>query len=121
MTWSGTASKMQQVKGRALRVSDLVEVIARRPLAFEPGGRFCTASPDVLGVLVETLCGKPLGECLRDMLFSPLAWNTAFSGCRSGLSPTAPKAMLQARLLKEPGMDQFFWITRCLKAGAGAL
>ncbi len=118
-----SVKKMQQVKGRALRVSDLVEVIAREPLAFEPGSRFLYGlSHDVLGVLVETLCGKPLGECLRDMLFSPLGMEHSFFRLPERLEPHRAKSYASSPPFKEePGMDQFFLDYPMLESGGGGL
>lgn len=52
---------------------DVVDALARLPLAFQPGSHWrYSLSIDVLGHLVELISGKPLDVFLRERLFEPL-------------------------------------------------
>ena len=58
---------------RGMTTDEFVAALAALPLAVEPGTRFVYGlSTDVLGVVLEKLDGRPLGEVLRRRLFDPL-------------------------------------------------
>ncbi len=59
--------------GARLGNKDLIERLARLPLAFQPGTQWrYSLSIDILGYLVELISGKPLDVFLRERLFEPL-------------------------------------------------
>ncbi|MBR5960894.1 MAG: beta-lactamase family protein [Clostridia bacterium] len=52
---------------------EYANLIGQLPLAFEPGERWMYGfSIDILGVVIEVLTGKPLGEYLKENIFDPL-------------------------------------------------
>ena len=54
-------------------LSELVEVLAQLPLAYQPGERwYYSYSSDVLGHLLECVAGKPLRSLLQEELLIPL-------------------------------------------------
>ena len=59
----------------------MIQVLAKLPLEFSPGEAWnYSVSTDVVGYLVQKLCGKPLGEVLQQRIFGPLKMvDTGFS------------------------------------------
>lgn len=54
-------------------LSELVDILANLPLAFEPGERwYYSYATDVLAHVIERVCDKALDEDLHQALFSPL-------------------------------------------------
>ncbi len=54
-------------------VKDMVEMLTRVPLAFQPGTKWrYSLGIDVLGHIIEIISGKPLDEFLKARLFGPL-------------------------------------------------
>ena len=54
-------------------LAGVVDRIAKRPLAHQPGAAFTYGlSTEVVGRLIEVLAGQPLDEFLRERLFTPL-------------------------------------------------
>lgn len=52
----------------------MVEKLARLPLAYQPGSTFeYGMSIDVLGAVIETVCGLPLDRAIRERVTGPLA------------------------------------------------
>ena len=52
---------------------EYANLVGQLPLAFEPGERWMYGfSIDILGVVLEVLTGKTLGEYLKENLFDPL-------------------------------------------------
>ena len=52
---------------------DLVKVLAKRPLLFEPGEGFAySLCYDILGAVIEAACNMTLGEYFRTAIFNPL-------------------------------------------------
>ena len=64
-----------------LTLEEFVEVIAKLPLAHQPGSAFrYSFATDVLGLLVQVIAGMPFAEFLRQRIFEPLGMNdTSFS------------------------------------------
>ncbi|BCJ78114.1 serine hydrolase [Catellatospora sp. IY07-71] len=58
----------------AVTPAQLVDVSAARPLAFPPGSRFeyVDVNAVLLGMVVERVTGRPLGDYLREHVFAPL-------------------------------------------------
>ncbi len=51
----------------------LIALLADLPLEFHPGERMTySIGPTVLGYVLQQVCGKPLGEVLRERIFTPL-------------------------------------------------
>ncbi len=51
----------------------LIETLATLPLAYQPGTTWeYSRATDVLGALLERLCGKPLDAILQERIFTPL-------------------------------------------------
>lgn len=49
------------------------QAIGRLPLRYQPGTRWMySVATDIVGAIVETIAGKPLGEHLTDAIFAPL-------------------------------------------------
>lgn len=64
-------SRLEEKGGYSQR--ELVRELAKIPLAFQPGSRFCYGlSHDVIGALIEEVSGKSLGEYFREEIFKPL-------------------------------------------------
>lgn len=60
-------------KGRRADTQDYMRGIASVPLVFQPGDRWMYGfSADVLGGVVEAVCGRSFGTFLRQELFEPL-------------------------------------------------
>lgn len=56
-----------------------IDSLVTCPLLFQPGTDFCYGlSVDVLGVVIERITGKRLGEYMRDNLFMPLGMVDTF-------------------------------------------
>jgi CubicO group peptidase (beta-lactamase class C family) len=50
-----------------------IEMLAKLPLEFSPGEAWnYSVSTDVVGYLVQKLCGKPLSQVLQERIFDPL-------------------------------------------------
>ena len=64
-----------------LTLEEFVEVIAKLPLAHQPGSAFrYSFATDVVGLLVQVIAGMPFAEFLRQRIFEPLGMNdTSFS------------------------------------------
>ncbi|MEJ5198364.1 MAG: serine hydrolase domain-containing protein [Anaerolineae bacterium] len=59
--------------GARLTSKDLIDVLVKLPLAFQPGTRWrYSLSIDVLGYLVELISGKPLDVFFKERIFEPL-------------------------------------------------
>ncbi len=71
-----------------LTTEELVDRLARFPLAFQPGTDYRYSwSIDVLGRLIEVLSGRSLGDYLESELFIPLGMNdTGFSANREQMT-----------------------------------
>ena len=55
---------------------EYANLVGQLPLAFDPGERWMYGfSIDVLGVVIEVLTGKSLGEYLKENIFDPLGMN----------------------------------------------
>ncbi|WP_245815189.1 serine hydrolase domain-containing protein [Shimia gijangensis] len=63
------------------RLADMVDQVAKLPLAFQPGSRWeYSVATDVLGRVVEIISGKPLDVFFSDAIFEPLGMTeTSFS------------------------------------------
>ncbi|MDP3746679.1 MAG: serine hydrolase domain-containing protein [Phenylobacterium sp.] len=82
-----------------LTTEEYIRKIAGLPLAFQPGTAWCySESMDVLGRLLEVVCGGSYGHFLADRLFSPLGMSD------SGFYVPAEKLPRLARLY-EMGAD----------------
>ncbi len=115
--------QVQRARGCEFTMAQAVEAIAADPLLFEPGTRFCYGfSHDVLGVLIETLCGASLGECMREMLFEPLGMACSFFEVPvAARSRCARSYASQPPFGQDPGMDQYFLAFPNLESGGGGL
>lgn len=61
------------------KASDMVDVLTKLPLVFQPGTVFeYSLSYDVLGAVVEKVAGKSLGEHLAETVWKPLKMNDTF-------------------------------------------
>jgi CubicO group peptidase (beta-lactamase class C family) len=59
-------------KERGISLEDHVKLMAKVPLAFEPGSRFCYGnSLDVAGRVIEVASGTSLEQFLKDRIFDP--------------------------------------------------
>jgi D-alanyl-D-alanine carboxypeptidase len=58
---------------KARTVSDLIELIVKAPLEFEPGTRFGYSNSGyvVLGAIVERLSGQSYYDYVREQIFKP--------------------------------------------------
>ena len=66
----------EREKGIELTTRRMVEAIATIPMCFEPGESFVYGlCADVLGGVVDTICGKTLGQYMHDEIFEPLGMN----------------------------------------------
>ena len=110
-------------QGPGLTLAQVAEAVARDPLDFDPGERFCYGvSHDVLGVLVETLCGASLGECMAEMLFVPLGMADSFFALPEDAQPRlALTYASQPPFGPEPVLDNFFLSFPRLESGGGGL
>ncbi|MDR2547851.1 MAG: beta-lactamase family protein [Lachnospiraceae bacterium] len=58
---------------------EMVTELAKEPLLFEPGTHWSYGvSHDILGVLVEEISGKSLGELFHEQIFAPLGMEDTF-------------------------------------------
>lgn len=128
---SGLTYEMERDSFRAAVLSDgpditlahLVAALAKDPLDFDPGERFCYGfSHDVLGLLVETLCGASLGECLAEMVFGPLGMESSFFGVpEAAHGRMAITYASQPPFGRESKMDQLFLEFPRFESGGGGL
>ncbi len=72
--------KVRQENDDNCTTAQIVDAIAREPLAFEPGTHWnYSLCHDVLGRLIEVVSGRSFGEYMHDNLFAPLGMtNTGF-------------------------------------------
>lgn len=119
----GSLQKARQAYGADLTMAQAAEAVAEDPLAFEPGTRFCYGlSHDVLGVLIESLCGAGLGECLKEMLFQPLGMKNSFFQVPKGEEGRLAVSYSSAPPFgKEAGLEQYFAGFLKLESGGGGL
>jgi CubicO group peptidase (beta-lactamase class C family) len=63
-----------------IALEELIEIIARQPLAFQPGSAWkYSIATDVLGYLVQVVSGQPFDVFLKERVFAPLEMiDTAF-------------------------------------------
>ncbi len=77
--------------GGKFTIKDMVDRIARTPLAFDPGTHFHYGSSfEVLARIVEVLSGQTFGEYLKKNIFDPL--------CMSDTAFRMPDDVLKSRL-----------------------
>lgn len=61
--------------------ASVIDTLAQWPLAFEPGSAFRYGfSTDVLGLVIESVCGQRLGEALEARVFAPLGMRSTRFG-----------------------------------------
>jgi CubicO group peptidase (beta-lactamase class C family) len=54
-------------------LQEMIERLAKLPLAYQPGSKWLySLSVDIQGYLVEKLSGRPLGDFMRERIFTPL-------------------------------------------------
>lgn len=59
--------------GETLTTKKMVEALAEIPMCFEPGEGFVYGlCADILGGVIEAICGKKLGQYMHDEIFAPL-------------------------------------------------
>jgi CubicO group peptidase (beta-lactamase class C family) len=75
-----TAYQASGVRNPSMSLADMVSTLAKLPLSFQPGTQWeYSMATDVLGRLVEVVCGRPLGKVLSERIFGPLGMvDTAF-------------------------------------------
>ena len=62
-----------------LKLGDVMDVLAKQPLLFEPGSAWAYGlSSDLLGYLVEVISGKPLDQYFAEAIFSPLGMQDTY-------------------------------------------
>ena len=67
---------LEQTGGHA-STREMVDIMAARPLCFEPGTDFLySLSHDVLGALIEVVTGKSFSQVLKEQIFDPLGMKT---------------------------------------------
>ena len=70
--------KLYEETGRQFTLRDVIRVIAKKPLRFEPGTHwFYSFAHDVLAALVEAVSGMRFGEYLEKNVFGPLGMKSA--------------------------------------------
>ncbi|MGI6687511.1 MAG: serine hydrolase domain-containing protein [Christensenellales bacterium] len=113
----------QKAHGFDLTMAQAAEAIAWDPLEFEPGTRFCYGlSHDVLGVLIERLCGASLGECLEEMLFRPLGMSRSFFTVPDALRPSCAQCYSSRPPFgREEEMERLFSAFPRMESGGGGL
>jgi CubicO group peptidase (beta-lactamase class C family) len=68
--------------GTPLRPDEWLKALAGLPLSYPPGERFhYSHATEVLGFLVARIEGKPLGQVLKDRIFSPLGMHDTDFWC----------------------------------------
>lgn len=66
----------RELTGGKMNTETVVRCIAKDPLAFEPGDRFCySLCHDVLAGLVEIVSGKKFRDYVKENIFEPLEMN----------------------------------------------
>ena len=79
---------------------EVVELIAARPLVAQPGEKFVYGlNTDVIGRLVEILCGTPLDEYMQREVFGPLGMQDSY------FYLPEDKADRLVSLYSKPGVD----------------
>ncbi len=74
----------------------IVDAIGRRPLAFAPGTRFAYSNANylVLGAILESATGTPLGTLLQRRIFGPLGMHaTTLAGAQIPTTRSATRAV----------------------------
>ncbi|MDD4080998.1 MAG: serine hydrolase [Eubacteriales bacterium] len=109
--------------GPGITMAQAVDALAGDSLDFDPGERFCYGvSHDVLGLLVEALCGASLGECLKEMVFGPLGMkNSFFEVPEPALGRMAVTYASQPPFGQDSSLDQLFRAFPRLESGGGGL
>ncbi|MBS0335127.1 MAG: beta-lactamase family protein [Proteobacteria bacterium] len=119
-----------------LDLEGFVAELAKLPLEFSPGEAWnYSVSTDVVGYLVQTVAGKPLGDVFKERIFDPLKMvdtgffvredqRERFAACYSA-SPTGPmdlqaKPTGQLTLNDDPAKSPFLKPPR-LESGGGGL
>ncbi len=68
-----SVNRLLQEQGNRATTQELVNALAKDPLEFEPGDRWCYGrSHDVLGAVIEVASGVRLSEYLKQNIFQPL-------------------------------------------------
>ncbi len=92
---------IRETGGRAPTLK-MAEIIAKRPLLFEPGRHYAYGlSHDILAALVEVLSGQRFADYVREHIFEPCGM------ADSGFHPTAAQLGRMARLYTyDPGQGR---------------
>jgi CubicO group peptidase (beta-lactamase class C family) len=78
-----TTSEFQQMEGKTLVIGDLIPIIQKERLQFEPGTRvqYSNSGYVVLGAVIEKVAGKNYYEALKELILDRLNLkNTAING-----------------------------------------
>lgn len=103
-----------------------IEALRGLPLEFEPGGRWnYSVSTDVLGVVVERIEGRPLGDVFADRIFEPLGMVDTGFHCPDDKSARLTDAWFHhptaGRVLAEPADTSRWRQTPAFASGGGGL
>lgn len=95
-SYEGNTPEMQELKRKTdgkPTTQEVVGALAKTPLLFEPGTRFkYSFCHDVLGAVLEAVCGDTLGNILQKEVFEPLGMeDTGFSIDEERKSRLAPE------------------------------
>ena len=79
-TEKGLLDYYRLVNEKKYSLSEAMPLLARVPLAFEPGTHWRYGDPnhDIIGALIEVLSGKTFGQYLKDEIFEPLGMNNTY-------------------------------------------
>ena len=103
----------------------MIQQLAKLPLEFSPGEAWnYSVSTDVVGYLVQKLCGKPLDQALQERIFDPLKMeDTGFHvrGDQRGRFAACYNAMTDGKmkLQDDPAKSPYLEPPKLLSGGGG--
>lgn len=113
------------VNSGSYELQDLPDLLAQRPLEFQPGERFCYGiCHDVLGALIEKISGQKFSQYLKEHIFDVLGMdNTGFTvnDCQSGNIATQYALEGPDKHLRDLGTGNVLIPPVKLESGGGGL
>jgi CubicO group peptidase (beta-lactamase class C family) len=118
-SYTGLPNFFEKYAMLPMKPAEIVKLTQDRPLEFTPGSKFNYDNTGyvLLGAIIETVTGKPYGEHLRDVIFTPLGMkDTGYD-----VTATVLKNRASGYERKGKGLENARYLDMTLPHAAGAL
>lgn len=105
-------------------LAEVMKGLAKQSLSFEPGTRFAySLCHDVLGRIIEVVCGITLGEYLKQNIFEPLGMNNTGFPIEDALPYLTEQYVLDGESHKVKVVEPMnpYCLTPCYESGGAGL